>query len=76
MFLLELLRPEFELDLATFIHDDNQKLLSLEASITDTWRLNSRKPLMTAIEDFMRANIGLWLTACGTPNSRPFSIPS
>jgi hypothetical protein len=48
----ELLCPEFELDLATFIHDDNQKLLSLEASITDTWRLNSRKPLMTAIEDF------------------------
>lgn len=49
--LLGLLRDEFELDLATFIHDDNQKLLSLEATITDTWRVNSRKPLMTAIQD-------------------------
>jgi hypothetical protein len=49
--LLGLLHDEFELDLATFIHDDNQKLLSLEATITDMWRINSRKPLMTAIED-------------------------
>jgi hypothetical protein len=45
------LRDEFELDLATFIHDDNQKLLSLEATVTDTWRINSHKPLMTAIQD-------------------------
>jgi hypothetical protein len=48
---LGLLRDEFELDLAAFIHDDNQKLLSLDATITDTWRINSRKPLMTAIQD-------------------------
>jgi hypothetical protein len=51
MFLLELLRKEFESDLAAFIHDDNQMLLSLEASITDTWRVKSQKPLMTAIPE-------------------------
>ena len=50
-FLLELLRKEFELDLEAFIHDDNQILISLEASITDTWRVKSRKPLMTAIHE-------------------------
>jgi hypothetical protein len=51
IFLLGLLRDEFKLDLATFIHDDNQKLLSLAVTTTDTWRINSRKPLMTAIQD-------------------------
>ena len=50
-FLLEPLREEFELDLAAFIHDDNQILLSLGATITDTWRVKSRKPLMTAIQE-------------------------
>ncbi len=50
-FLLELLRKEFELDLAAFIHDDNRTLLSLGATVADTWRVNSRKPLMTAIQE-------------------------